>query len=135
MISSITPNRNIWDSIAIVIALDFLHNDFEITTVTILEPGDKMINKIQHILTSVKAKFISKCATGVIGDLAMMFKDQNLTKKSKQQKQVLQLQKARTLRKRLHITRSAQKKQATRVIKVQLSANKTKSRQYCSFSK
>lgn len=75
--SAITPNRNIWDSIAIVVALDSLHNDFETTTNSMLESGDKSINEIQQILASAKAKFLSKRATGVTGELAMMSKGRN----------------------------------------------------------
>ena len=46
-----------------------------------LEWADKTITEIQQILASAKAKFISKRATGVIGDLAMMSKDRNSTKR------------------------------------------------------
>lgn len=70
--AAITPNRDIWDSIAIVVALDSLHDNFETTTTSILERGDKTIDEIQQILASAEAKFISKRAIGVTGDLAMM---------------------------------------------------------------
>lgn len=46
-----------------------------------LEQEDKTINKIQQIFASAEAKFISKRTTGVTGDLAMISKDRNLTKK------------------------------------------------------
>lgn len=70
--SAITPNRDIWDSITIVVALNSLHNNFETTTTSMLESGDKTIDEIQQILASAEAKFISKQATGVIGDLAIL---------------------------------------------------------------
>lgn len=75
--SAITPNRDIWDSIAIVVALDSLHDDFETTTNSMLESGDKSIDKIQQILASAEAKFLSKRATGITGDLAIMSKGRN----------------------------------------------------------
>ena len=58
--SAITPNRDIWDSIAIVVTLDSLHDNFETTTTSMLEQGNKTIDKIQQILASAEAKFISK---------------------------------------------------------------------------
>lgn len=71
---AIISNRDIWDSIVIIVAHDSLHNDFESTTTTILECGNKTINKIQQILASAEAKLISKQATGVIAELAMLSK-------------------------------------------------------------
>lgn len=62
-------------------ALDSLHDDFETTTTTMLERGDKTINKIQLILASSEAKFISKRTTGVTRDLAMMSKGRNFSKR------------------------------------------------------
>lgn len=70
--AAITPNRDIWDSIAIAVALDSLHDDFESTTTTMLERGNKSIDEIQQILASPEVKFVSKRATGLTGDLAMM---------------------------------------------------------------
>lgn len=46
-----------------------------------LERRDKTIDEIQQIFASTKAKFISKRATGVTGDFAMMSKDWNSTKR------------------------------------------------------
>lgn len=39
-------NRNIYNNIAIVIALDSIHNDFETKTSSLLETGNKTIDKI-----------------------------------------------------------------------------------------
>ena len=44
--SAITPNLDIWDSIAIIVILGSLHNDFETTTTSMLEQGDKTIDEI-----------------------------------------------------------------------------------------
>lgn len=45
-----TPHRDLWDIIAIVIALDSLHNNFDTTTASLLETRNKSINEIQSIL-------------------------------------------------------------------------------------
>lgn len=70
--AAITPGKDIWDIIAIVVALDSLHNDFEPTIASMLESGEKPIEEIYQILASAKAKLKSKRATGVISDLAMI---------------------------------------------------------------
>lgn len=65
--AAITPNKDIWDSIAIVVAIDSLRKDFDLVTAGLLgQGGDKAINKIQQILALAEAKFISKRAVGVI---------------------------------------------------------------------
>lgn len=79
--STITTNRDIWDSIAIVVALDFLHDDFETTITSMLERGDKTIEEIQQILASAEAKFLSKQAIGVTADLTMMSKSKGSSKR------------------------------------------------------
>lgn len=58
-----------------MIALDSLHEDFDTTTASLLEAGDKTIDQIQSILQSKEAKNISKRTTGAVGDLAMAFRD------------------------------------------------------------
>lgn len=62
------------DSITIVIVLDFLHDNFETTTNNMLKSGDQLIDKIQQILVSVEAKFLSKKAIKITNDLVIMFK-------------------------------------------------------------
>ena len=74
------PNRDFWDTIAIVIALDTLHDDFDTMMASLLETSNKTINKIQSILQSKEAKNISKRATGGTGELAMAFRDNNKKK-------------------------------------------------------
>lgn len=73
--TAMTPGRDLWDTIAIVIALDSLHEDFDTTSASLLEAGDKTIDQIQSILQSKEAKNISKRTTGAVGDLAMAFRD------------------------------------------------------------
>lgn len=53
-------NRNIYDSIATVIALNSIHKDFDTKTSSLLETSDKTIDEIQQILCSAKAKNLSK---------------------------------------------------------------------------
>lgn len=45
-----TLSQNFWDISSIVIALDFLYQDFDTTTTCLLEIGDQTINEIQSIL-------------------------------------------------------------------------------------
>lgn len=75
---AITPGQDFWDTIAIVIILDTLNNNFDTISTSLLKSGN---NQIQSILQSKKAKNISKQATRVTKDLAMTFKDHNGSKK------------------------------------------------------
>lgn len=75
--TTITLNCDLWDIIAIVIVLNSLHNNFDITIISLLETKDKSIDKIQSILQSKKAKNISKRTTKGTKKLAMAFKDNN----------------------------------------------------------
>ena len=81
--TAITPGRDLWDTIAIVIALDSLHDDFDTITTSPLEVGDKTLDQIQSILQSKEAKNISKRVTRGTGNLAMVFKDSSNTSKRK----------------------------------------------------
>lgn len=72
--AALTSNSNIYDSIAIVIPLESIHDDFDTKTSSLLETGDKTIDEIQQILCSAKAKNLSKRATGITGDPAMAFR-------------------------------------------------------------
>lgn len=78
-----TPGRDLWDTIAIVIALDSLHDDFNTTTASLFDTGDKTIDQIQSILHSKDAKNISKRKKGAVGDLAMSFRNNNRSQKKK----------------------------------------------------
>ena len=53
--STVTKNRTIWDSITLVIALDSLHDNFEMNTRLLLHSGDKDFKEIQQIVTSTEA--------------------------------------------------------------------------------
>ena len=57
-----------WNSITHVIALDSLHDDFEMTTALLLYSGDKDLKEIQQIVTSTKAANMAKRATGQTAD-------------------------------------------------------------------
>lgn len=72
---AMTTGRDVWDTISIIIALDLLYEDFYITTVSLLETNDKIIDQIQSILQLKKAKNLNKRATRDTGDLAMAFQD------------------------------------------------------------
>ena len=58
----------------LVIALDLLYNDFEMTTAPLLHLKDKNIEKIQQIVTSTKAANMARQTTGQTADLAMQIK-------------------------------------------------------------
>ena len=45
--AALMPNRNIYNSIAIVIALDSMYDDFKTKTSSLLETDDKTIDEIQ----------------------------------------------------------------------------------------
>lgn len=70
--ATIIPGRDVLDSIAIIVILDSLHNDFEPTIASPLEREKKPIEEIQQILSSTKAKLKSKQTISAIIDLARM---------------------------------------------------------------
>lgn len=72
--SAITEYCTIWNSITLVVALNSLHDDFEITIVPLLHSGNKDLKKIQQIITSTKVANMAKQATSQITDLTMMAK-------------------------------------------------------------
>lgn len=77
--ATITLNKDIWDSIAIVVAIKLLHDDFEHVTLGLLgQEGEKGIDKIQSMLSSAKAKFVSKRAVRVTANLAHMSRNNSL---------------------------------------------------------
>lgn len=79
--TAMTPGRDLWDTIAIVIALDSLHDDYDTTTASLPETGDKTIDEIQSILQFKEAKIIHKRTTGPVGDLAMTSRDNGTPKR------------------------------------------------------
>ena len=72
--SAVTEHKTIRESIILIVALDLLHNDFEMTTTPLLHSGDKYLEEIQQIVTSIKAANLAKCTVGVTVDLALMAK-------------------------------------------------------------
>lgn len=77
-----TPGRDLWDTIAIMITLDSLNKDFDTTTASLLEIDDKIIDQIQKILQFQEAKNICKQAFGSgTGNLTIAFRDKNVPKK------------------------------------------------------
>ena len=72
--SAVTEQRTIWNSITLVVALDSLNYDFEMTTAPLLHSGDKDIEEIQQIVTSNEAANLAKRVVGATADLTMMAK-------------------------------------------------------------
>ena len=69
--AAITAGRDPFDTIAIVIIPDTLHSDFEATTASMLETGDKAIEELQSIIQSKEAKYKAKRSTGQLEDAEM----------------------------------------------------------------
>lgn len=59
---------NCWDNIAIVIALDSLYDNFNMTMASLLKIENRTVNQIQSIIQLKKAKNISKHITKAIKD-------------------------------------------------------------------
>lgn len=78
-----TLGKNLWNTIAIVIVLNSLYEDFDIITTSLLQTGNKTIDQIQTILQSKEAKTFSKQTTGATGNLAMAFHKRNCDGKRK----------------------------------------------------
>ncbi len=81
--AEVTPNRDIWDSITVVVATDALHEEFEHVTSGLLRQGrKKSISEIHSILSSAKAKLLSKRAVGATTKLAHMLRNNNQKRKA-----------------------------------------------------
>lgn len=71
-------NRDIWDKIAIIIAINLLHKKFKYVTFKLLnQGGKKSTDKIQSTLTSVEAKFLSKKAVRLVAKLTYISTNNN----------------------------------------------------------
>lgn len=70
--ATITPERDICDSLAIVVALDSFHEDFASAIAALSQGGEKTMDGMQSALSSEEAKLRSKRATGIASDLALM---------------------------------------------------------------
>ena len=58
----------------LVVALDSLYDDFEMTTVPLLHSDDKNLKEMEQIVTSTEVANLVKQAVKVIVDLALMTK-------------------------------------------------------------
>ena len=58
----------------LVVALDSLHDNFEITTAPLLYSGNKDVEKIQQIVTFTEVANLAKQVIGATADLALMTK-------------------------------------------------------------
>lgn len=68
---AIIPTQDIWNSIVIIMVFNSLYNNFKATTTSMLEHKNKIIKEISRILALTEVKLLSKCMTGITGDLAM----------------------------------------------------------------
>ena len=68
---AMTKERDPFKTIAIVIALNTLYDDYDTTIVSMLETGNKSINEIFTIIQLKEVKFKSKRATENIDNAAM----------------------------------------------------------------
>lgn len=69
--AAMTEGRDPFETMAIVIVLDMLYDDYDKTTASMLETENKSIDEIFAIIQSKEAKFKSKHVTGNMGDAAM----------------------------------------------------------------
>lgn len=78
--SAVTEQRRIWENITLVVVLDSLHDNFEMTTALLFHSGDKNLEEIQQIVTSTETANLAKRAVGTTTDLAMMVKKKHSDK-------------------------------------------------------
>lgn len=69
--AAMTEGRDSFKTIAIVIALDTLHDDYNTTTASMFKTGNKSIDEIFAIIQSKEAKIKSKRAARNMGDIAI----------------------------------------------------------------
>ena len=58
----------------LIIALDSLHDNFEMITALLLYSGNKNLEEIQQIVISTKVTNLAKQVVGVIANFALMAK-------------------------------------------------------------
>lgn len=63
---AVTEQKTIWNSITLVVALDSLHNDFEMTIAPLFHLDNKDLEEIQLIVTSIKVANTSRCDFNLI---------------------------------------------------------------------
>lgn len=81
-----TEGKDPFETMAIVIVLDTLHDDYNTTTASMLETGNKSINEIFAIIQSKEAKFKSKRAIGNIGDVVITIRGKTSNSSSQKKK-------------------------------------------------
>lgn len=81
--ATVTLNRDIWDSITVVVATNILHEKFKyITSELLRQGGEKSISEIHSILSSAKAKLLSKTTIGATTKLAHISRNYNQKRKA-----------------------------------------------------
>lgn len=78
--------KTIWDSITLVVALDLLFNNFEMTIAPLFYLNNKDLEEIQLIVTSTKVANLAKQTTGVTRDLAIIVRKKRLLQQTPQSK-------------------------------------------------
>lgn len=76
----ITLDWDIWNSIAIVVLLNTLCDDFKLIFTSMLDRKNKIIDKIQLILTFAEVKFIIKHIIGMTKNIAIISWKRNFGK-------------------------------------------------------
>ena len=74
MQSAVIKERTIWENITLVVTLDLLYNNFEMTIAPLLYSSNKNLEQIQQIVTSTKLVNLTEQIVGVTTDLALMSK-------------------------------------------------------------
>lgn len=74
---AVIEHKMIWDSIILIVVLNSLYNNFEIIIVFFFYSDNKDLEKIQLNIIFIKAANLGKWTTVIIGDLAMMAKEEN----------------------------------------------------------
>lgn len=72
--SAVTEHCTIYNIIIFVVALNFLYNDFEMTTSFIFYSSNKELEEIQQIVTFIEVVNMEKRTTGQIANLAIIAK-------------------------------------------------------------
>lgn len=77
------PNRDIWDSITIIVVTGTLYKEFDHVISRLLgQEGIKSVAEIQSLLLSAKAKFLSKKAARIIADLLYISRNSSHKRKA-----------------------------------------------------
>lgn len=71
--AAMIEGKDLFETIAIVIALDMLHNDFDTTTASMLKTKNKFIDEIFTIIQLKKAKLKNKRVIRNVSDVAPAF--------------------------------------------------------------